>query len=350
MRVCNFANYCVRFTKFVIKVLWFFQVHISQVNPFGFSRKNHFELSCRALNRKPDLNVFQYFYEFITARDWYTFAHRKSGPSPHRRRRLARDLVDNRSPIRPLPEHFLLLGRVSQVWDRGVKEWPTINRKDNGFSFFQLELRLCEIIGDEEPFLKQIASAAYAIRPPEVPEVNEDSDPEIRDLDRELKLPSSSTVVSSGKGKGVVSSVSKVKDLIPRKRKANSHQVNPKKDRHYLPEVTRKAKSTLSISSDQVLTNLSEHISNRKSSRDEAPKTMFGPTMLYIGFVPDDDDNVMETGDTGVLSKGEKQSVSFTGAVLGSSLGSDCFLGDKKDQVSSLPSSWFGPEVMTFFR
>ncbi|KAF5754689.1 hypothetical protein HanRHA438_Chr17g0804221 [Helianthus annuus] len=246
------------------------------------------------------------------------------------------------------------------------------------FRFSNLNFDFAEIIGDGEPFLKQIASAAYAIRPPgdpkaplenpggaesaaetggsgsvrataEVPEVNEDSDPEIRDLDRELKLPSSSTVVSPGKGKGAASSVSEVKDLIPRKRKANSHQVNPKKDHHYLPEVTKKAKSTLSISPDQVLTNLSEHISSRKSSRDKAPKTMSGPTMLYIGFVPDDD-NVMETGDTGVLSKREKQSVSFTGTVLGSSLGSDCFLGDEKDQVSSLPSSWFGPEVMTFFR
>ncbi|MFS8019519.1 hypothetical protein Hanom_Chr15g01404721 [Helianthus anomalus] len=82
-RVCNFANYRVPFSKFLIKVLWFFfRVHLCQVNLFGLSRINHFEISCRALNRKPDLNVFRYFYEFMTAGDWYTFSHWKGIPSP----------------------------------------------------------------------------------------------------------------------------------------------------------------------------------------------------------------------------------------------------------------------------
>ncbi|KAM0022991.1 hypothetical protein Hdeb2414_s0023g00634671 [Helianthus debilis subsp. tardiflorus] len=78
-RVCNFANYRVLFSRFFIRVLQFFRVHISQVNPFGLSRISHFELSCRAQDRRPDLNVFRYFYEFITAGDWYTFAHRRGG-------------------------------------------------------------------------------------------------------------------------------------------------------------------------------------------------------------------------------------------------------------------------------
>ncbi|MFS7935258.1 hypothetical protein Hanom_Chr05g00401351 [Helianthus anomalus] len=81
-RVCNFANYRVPFSRFLIRVLQFFRVHISLVNPFGLSRVNHIEISCRALDQKPDLNVFRYFYEFITAGDWYTFAYRKGVPSP----------------------------------------------------------------------------------------------------------------------------------------------------------------------------------------------------------------------------------------------------------------------------
>ncbi|MFS7939040.1 hypothetical protein Hanom_Chr05g00446951 [Helianthus anomalus] len=47
-RVCNFANYRVPFSRFLIRVLQFFWVHISQVNPFGLSRISHFELSCHA--------------------------------------------------------------------------------------------------------------------------------------------------------------------------------------------------------------------------------------------------------------------------------------------------------------
>ncbi|KAJ0550912.1 hypothetical protein HanHA300_Chr07g0251221 [Helianthus annuus] len=83
---------------------------------------------------------------------------------------------------------------------------------------------------------------------------------------------------------------------------------------------------------------------------------MFALAMLYSRFDPDDDgdddddDDVIETENTGILGKGQKKSVSFTGTALESSLGPDCFLGDEEDQVTSLPSSWFRPEVMTFFR
>ncbi|KAM0057960.1 hypothetical protein Hdeb2414_s0005g00164591 [Helianthus debilis subsp. tardiflorus] len=61
-RVCNFANYRVPFSKFLIRVLRYFRVHLCQVNPFGISCISHFEISCRALNQRPDLNVFRYFY------------------------------------------------------------------------------------------------------------------------------------------------------------------------------------------------------------------------------------------------------------------------------------------------
>ncbi|KAM0010146.1 hypothetical protein Hdeb2414_s0001g00009441 [Helianthus debilis subsp. tardiflorus] len=81
-RVSNFANYKVPFSKFLIRVLRFFRVHLCEVNPFGISSVNHFEISCMALNQKPDLDVFRYFYEFIMVGDWYTFAHRKGIPSP----------------------------------------------------------------------------------------------------------------------------------------------------------------------------------------------------------------------------------------------------------------------------
>ncbi|MFS7906337.1 hypothetical protein Hanom_Chr01g00058091 [Helianthus anomalus] len=66
-RVCNFANYRVPFSKFLIMVLRYFCVHLFQVNPFGLSRISHFEVSCRAQDQRPDLDVFRYFYEFITA-------------------------------------------------------------------------------------------------------------------------------------------------------------------------------------------------------------------------------------------------------------------------------------------
>ncbi|KAJ0917267.1 hypothetical protein HanRHA438_Chr05g0204081 [Helianthus annuus] len=219
-RVCNFANYRVPFSRFFIRVLQFFRVHICQVNPFGLSRINHFEISCRALDQKPDLNVFRYFYEFISAGDWYTFAHRKNVPSPSSGERsslknwkdnffwlddrclpedmrwrskdqtmsfdldenfvfdenLVRALIEHKSPIRPLSEHLFWLGRVSFSWARGDREWPIIRRKRDRAAMSLLDALKVPSVdvfdfdfkeqGEEDvPLMKQIASSAYPIRP-----------------------------------------------------------------------------------------------------------------------------------------------------------------------------------------
>ncbi|MFS7979619.1 hypothetical protein Hanom_Chr10g00929841 [Helianthus anomalus] len=232
--------------------------------------------------------------------------------------------------------------------------------------------------GEHDPFLKQITPVAFAIRAlggpeaplenpggaesttgtrgsggplvtPEVQELdeNEDSDPEIRALDRSLNAQTSSATINLVKGKVTASSIfADVQNLTPRKRKGNSLvslRINPKRDRHYLPSVSKKAKPTFSSS---FLSILDEHLTGGKSSRDEALKTMSGPTMPYTRSDPLDsvDDEVMEVEATRTLSKGDKKTVSFSGTKISSSLGSDCFLGDDEDQVSSIPPSWFKPE------
>ncbi|KAJ0576419.1 hypothetical protein HanOQP8_Chr05g0181051 [Helianthus annuus] len=48
--------------------------------------------------------------------------------------------------------------------------------------------------------------------------------------------------------------------------------------------------------------------------------------------------------------QGGAKVVTFLGTILGSSLGPDCFIDDEEDRVSSLRPSWFGPELMSFFR
>ncbi|MFS7911147.1 hypothetical protein Hanom_Chr02g00114601 [Helianthus anomalus] len=114
-------------------------------------------------------------------------------------------------------------------------------------NFSTLDFDFDEIVADEEPFLKHISSAAQEIQPPvdpkassvvpsgpepqaeatgssgvqvrvDPPEVTEDSDSEIMDLDKELLYPSS-IVASKGKG---TSSGSKFKGLVQRKRKAET--------------------------------------------------------------------------------------------------------------------------------
>ncbi|MFS7950078.1 hypothetical protein Hanom_Chr06g00579111 [Helianthus anomalus] len=312
-RVCNFANYRVPFLKFLMKVLRFFWVHLCQ-----------------------------YFYESITVGDWYTFAHRKGILSPAGEEKstnmawrfknqsmdfelgenfacnqnMAQDLIDKRSPIRPLPEHILLLGRVDAL------KVPNFANLDFGF---------VEVDADEEPFIKQTASAAQEIRPlvdpkassiiPTGPEsgakvvgssgvqvtvgppvVNEDSDPEIQDLDREFKyLSFVGLFIEKGRLK---------------------LQINPKDALPFL-KTGKKTKKDHSSSTNHVLTDLTEHLAGGKSSREEAAKARSAPTITYSGYLPVDGVEEMETEDA---------------------------VEDGEDQVSFFPLSWFGHEVMTFFR
>ncbi|KAM0001028.1 hypothetical protein Hdeb2414_s0002g00059261 [Helianthus debilis subsp. tardiflorus] len=124
-----------------------------------------------------------------------------------------------------------------------------------------------------------------------------------------------------------------------------------------MPKVSKKAKKRTSHSSDNVLTDLTKHLPGGKSSREEAAKARSAPTATFSGgYLPVNETEAMETEEPAVTCKdegkaqGDVKMGTFSGTILGSSLGPKCFLDDEEDQVSSLPSSSFGPEVMTFFR
>ncbi|KAF5769300.1 hypothetical protein HanXRQr2_Chr14g0646621 [Helianthus annuus] len=427
-RVCNFANYRVPFSRFLIRVLQFFRVHVCQVNPFGLSRINHFEISCRALDQKPDLNVFRYFYEFITAGDWYTFAHRKNVPSPSSNERsslknwkdnffwlddrclpedmrwrfkdqsmsfdldedfvfnesLVRALIEHQSPIRPLPEHFLWLGVAMSLLN--ALKVPNMDVFDLDFE---------EQGAEDVPLMKQVVSSAHPIRPLTDPNVtgspvaeatssvpqssteqvitkaasfiptsskdagdlsgsqvgkkfildDVDDDPEIRSLDEALQFRPSS-LKSKGTELGA--------DLMIRSRKRKNEPIQIRST-DPLPAPKLKKTKKGSHSEGNVMEELDEHLTGGKFSREEAALARNKPTPAYSGgFVPDSKVESMEVGNLVDTDKGKAHSepkvVTFSGTRLGSSLGPDCFIDDEEDQVSSLPSSWFGPDLMSFFR
>ncbi|MFS7949292.1 hypothetical protein Hanom_Chr06g00569831 [Helianthus anomalus] len=158
--------------------------------------------------------------------------------------------------------------------------------------------------------------------------VDADSDPEVRELDQALLYRPSGVSI---KGKGI-SLDSGPKGLI-RKQKAN------------IPHVRS------SVSLPMPKTDLTKHLSGGKSSREEATKARSAPSATSSGgYLPVDETEVMEVEEPTVTSKGEGKvqadvkMLTFSPTVLGSFLGPDCFLDDEEDQVSSLPSSRFGPE------
>ncbi|KAL9992256.1 hypothetical protein Hdeb2414_s1196g00991131 [Helianthus debilis subsp. tardiflorus] len=394
--------------------LIFVRSFLQRMKPFIPSVRGSFPfILAFAQNQRPDLNVFRYFYEFITAGDWYTFAHRKGVPYPSRDERsslkswkdhffwlddrclpaemawrfkdqtmsfdlgdnfvfnkeLACALIEHSSPIRPLPEHFLLLGRVCFSWGQGDRDWPVFRTKReckspalylplrhfSSFTIFNLfffwnvgtEMSLRDALKDiSEPSAAEATSSvptptkgvagssgSQAGKKSILDDV--ESDPEVRSLDEALQYrPSSFSLKSKG-----VTSDAEPKGLV-RKRKNEALQILPS-DSLPMPKV-KKNKRGASHSTGDMMTEFDEHLSGGKSSREEAARACSEPTPIFFrGFLPVTEVESMEVENPVVEGKG---------TIMDSSLGSDCFVDGEEDQVSSLPPSWFGPELTSFFR
>ncbi|MFS8024014.1 hypothetical protein Hanom_Chr16g01458301 [Helianthus anomalus] len=119
----------------------------------------------------------------------------------------------------------------------------------------------------------------------------------------------------------------------------------------------KKIKKGSSHSGGDVMVELDEHLTGGKFSREEAARAQSEPTpTFFCGFIPISEVESMETEIPETASKEKEKTqdgpkaVTFSGTILDSSLGPDRFLDDEEDQVSSIPPSWFGPELMSFFR
>ncbi|KAM0046644.1 hypothetical protein Hdeb2414_s0009g00318921 [Helianthus debilis subsp. tardiflorus] len=234
---------------------------------------------------------------------------------------LAQTLIENKSPIRPLPEYFLLWGQVCFSWGRENTDWPVIRtkRERNEMSlmdapkilnFNVLDFDFDEQAEGEVPFMQQVASVAQEIRPltgqgtsePSAADATSsvtkptkgaagssgsqagkrsilddvDSDLEVRSLDEALKYQTSS---GSLKRKCVTSYV-KPKGFI-RKRKNESLQIRSSGPLP-MPNM-KKNKKRSSHSSGDVMIEFDEHLSGGKSSREEAARARSAPTPTFSG-------------------------------------------------------------------
>ncbi|KAJ0700225.1 hypothetical protein HanOQP8_Chr10g0365291 [Helianthus annuus] len=147
----------------------FHQVHLTRMNPFVLAKVDHFELSCRALDSDPDLDVFRDFYKLNRTGDWYTFEVRNKnatcfslitssmknwkdrfflvddrcvpvemtwrpkrsslpGPLPDGfaySKVLYALLIKEAGRIQKLPEHILVMEKISRIWPE-PRYHPTI--------------------------------------------------------------------------------------------------------------------------------------------------------------------------------------------------------------------------------
>ncbi|MFS7929777.1 hypothetical protein Hanom_Chr04g00336451 [Helianthus anomalus] len=260
---------------------------------------------------------------------------------------LAKALIENKYPIRPLLKHFLLWGRFvfPGAEGIGIDRLSALNVNDalKVPAFNVLDFDFDEQAEGEAPFMKQVASTAQEIRPlvdqstsePSAADATSsilkstkgvDSDSEVRSLDEALTYPPGSL-----KSKNVAPDVG-LKGLV-RKRKS---EVPPIQTSDSLPI---------------------EHLSGGKSSREEAAWARSAPTPTFSGgFLPINEvesmevENPVTTGKKDGTTQSKPKMVTFSVTNLDLTLGLDFFIDDEEDQVSSLPPSWFGSELISFFR
>ncbi|MFS8003432.1 hypothetical protein Hanom_Chr13g01213911 [Helianthus anomalus] len=158
-RMFDYCNYRLPLTKFLVEVLLFHEVHLTQVNSFGLAKVCHFELACHGFDSDPDLNVFWVFYKLNRPDNWYTFEVRNKNsccyswiisslkdwkdrfflvddrcilpemswrlkrsrlPDPHPKdfefnMKLYSALIREAGRVQNYPEHILVMGRISTI-------------------------------------------------------------------------------------------------------------------------------------------------------------------------------------------------------------------------------------------
>ncbi|GJY76182.1 hypothetical protein Tco_0481298 [Tanacetum coccineum] len=80
-RIFDSSGVRIPFSSFLLAVLKYFKVHISQLVPLGLSKVITFEVLCRSLSIEPTVTLFRVFQTLSKQGDWFSFAKR-GGSAP----------------------------------------------------------------------------------------------------------------------------------------------------------------------------------------------------------------------------------------------------------------------------
>ncbi|PWA74268.1 transposase (putative), gypsy type [Artemisia annua] len=69
----EFSGVRVPFSIFLLQVIYYFRVHLSQLVPIGLPKVILFELYCRSLGFAPYLSLFRLFYALQKQGHWFSF-------------------------------------------------------------------------------------------------------------------------------------------------------------------------------------------------------------------------------------------------------------------------------------
>ncbi|PWA89394.1 transposase (putative), gypsy type [Artemisia annua] len=77
----EFSGVRVPFSTFLLQVIYYYRVHISQLVLIGLSKVILFEMYCRSMGFPPYLSLFRLFYVLQKQGHWFSFARRTGNPA-----------------------------------------------------------------------------------------------------------------------------------------------------------------------------------------------------------------------------------------------------------------------------
>ncbi|MFS7938637.1 hypothetical protein Hanom_Chr05g00442101 [Helianthus anomalus] len=135
-RVFYYYNYRLPFTRFLIDALMFHQTHLSQMNPFW--KKNATCFSCITTSMKDSKDRFFLLDDRCVPAEmtWRLRSSNFPGPLPEGFvyvKTLYASLIKEAGRIQKLPEHILVMGKISTIWPE-PDYYPTIHWNGVGLS------------------------------------------------------------------------------------------------------------------------------------------------------------------------------------------------------------------------
>ncbi|GJW07478.1 hypothetical protein Tco_1569901 [Tanacetum coccineum] len=73
-RFIEFANFWIPLSKFLLYILKYYQINLSQLSVIGAAKVSHFEIMCCALGRVPTVGTFRHLYVNCISNGWLSFS------------------------------------------------------------------------------------------------------------------------------------------------------------------------------------------------------------------------------------------------------------------------------------
>ncbi|GJR93870.1 hypothetical protein Tco_0266044 [Tanacetum coccineum] len=81
-RFIDFSNFRIPLSTFLLCVLQYYQINLSQLSVIGAAKVSHFKLMCRVLGRVPTVATFRQFYVNSISNGWFSFSKRGGVDDP----------------------------------------------------------------------------------------------------------------------------------------------------------------------------------------------------------------------------------------------------------------------------